>query len=181
MNAITKSWQSSRGFTIVELLIVIVVIGILAAITIVAFNGVQQRGRDAQRKSDVAAITKALELYYIDKGEYPAGSGSTTINGSWSTTADASWATLQTKLQPYYAKLPVDPVSTSAVNVQSSGYNYAYFSNSGAGTTYCGSSTLQMYILVYRLEGSAQTNTLNGDCTATPLIYNAASNYRVAR
>jgi general secretion pathway protein G len=182
MNRTLKSRQDLRGFTIVELLIVIVIIGILAAITIVAFNGTQQRGRDAQRKSDVAAITKALELYYIDKGEYPAGSGSTTINNSWSTTADASWATLQTKLQPYYAKLPVDPVSTPGVNVQTSGYNYAYFSNSGAGTTYCGSSTLQMYILVYRLEGSAQqANTLTGDCTTMPLFYSGVSNYRVAR
>lgn len=181
MNIETKSRQQLRGFTIVELLIVIVIIGILAAIAIVAFNGTQQRGRDAQRKSDVAAITKALELYYIDKGEYPAGSGSTTINNAWSTTADASWATLQTKLQPYYAKLPADPVSTPGVSVHASGYNYAYFSNSGTGTTYCGSNRLQMYILVYRLEGSAQTNTLTGECTASPLFYSGASNYRVSR
>ena len=174
-------WAKQKGFTIVELLIVIVIIGILAAITIVAFNGTQQRGRDAQRKSDVAAITKALELYYIDKGEYPAGNGSTTINTSWSTTADASWATLQTKLQPYYAKLPVDPVSTPGVSPQSSGYNYAYFSNSGAGTTYCGAKTLQMYILVYRLEGNAQDITRIGDCPSMELFYTGASNYRVSR
>ena len=181
MDTVADSRKNLRGFTIVGLLIVIVIIGILAAITIVAFNGTQQRGRDAQRKSDVAAITKALELYYIDKGEYPAGSGSTTINNAWSTTADASWATLQTKLQPYYAKLPVDPVSTPGVNVQSSGYNYAYFSNSGTGTTYCGSSTLQMYILVYKLEGAAQDTTRVGDCTSMALFYNGISNYRVAR
>lgn len=43
-----KNKQNS-GFTIVELLIVIVVIGILAAITIVAYNGVQQRARDMTR------------------------------------------------------------------------------------------------------------------------------------
>jgi len=48
------------GFTIVELLIVIVVIGILAAITIVSFNGVQSRAADARRASDVAAYTKAI-------------------------------------------------------------------------------------------------------------------------
>ena len=45
-----------RGFTIVELLIVIVVIGILAAITVVAFNGVQRKARDTDRKSDVASL-----------------------------------------------------------------------------------------------------------------------------
>lgn len=55
-----------KGFTIVELLIVIVVIGILAAITIVAFNGVQQQARDSQRKSDVKQIAKALQLWSIN-------------------------------------------------------------------------------------------------------------------
>lgn len=64
--------KQQNGFTIVELLIVIVVIGILAAITIVAYNGLQQRGRDTQRKSDLSQITKALHLYKIDNGSYPS-------------------------------------------------------------------------------------------------------------
>ena len=63
--------RKQYGFTIVELLIVIVVIGILAAITIVAYNGIQQRGRDSQRLSDVKTIAKALELYYADEGRFP--------------------------------------------------------------------------------------------------------------
>lgn len=62
---------SRDGFTIVELLIVIVVIGILAAITIVAFNGVQERGRDADRQTDLKTIQKKLELFYVDNGYYP--------------------------------------------------------------------------------------------------------------
>ena len=49
-----------KGFTIVELLIVIVVIAILAAISLVAFTGVQQRGRDSSRASDTSNIAKAL-------------------------------------------------------------------------------------------------------------------------
>ena len=52
-----------RGFTIVELLIVIVVIAILAAISIVAYNGIQERARDADRKSEIRAYKKPLELY----------------------------------------------------------------------------------------------------------------------
>lgn len=71
-----KSWASKqKGFTIVELLIVIVVIAILAAITIVAYNGIQQRARDSQRKSDVASIVKALKLWEVDKGPMHIGSG----------------------------------------------------------------------------------------------------------
>lgn len=64
--------QKQSGFTIVELLIVIVVIGILAAITIVAFNGVQQKGRDAKRSSDVNYVKKLLEMYKTENGTYPA-------------------------------------------------------------------------------------------------------------
>lgn len=67
--------MKSRGFTIVELLIVIVVIAILASITIVAYNGIQQNARDSGRKSDIAAIAKALKMYAADNGNY-IGSGS---------------------------------------------------------------------------------------------------------
>ena len=70
-------WAKNKqsGFTIVELLIVIVVIGILAAITIVAYNGIQVRARDTQRSQDMAGIIKALELYKVDKGAYPPSNG----------------------------------------------------------------------------------------------------------
>lgn len=64
--------QKNRGFTIVELLIVIVVIGILATITIVAYNGIQVRARDADRASDISTIKKKLEIYYASNGSYPS-------------------------------------------------------------------------------------------------------------
>lgn len=63
--------QKQTGFTIVELLIVIVVIGILAAITIVAFNGVQARSRVASAQSNLSAISKKLEVYKVDNNRYP--------------------------------------------------------------------------------------------------------------
>ena len=51
----------SRGFTIVELLIVVVVIAILAAISIVAYNGIQERARQSKINTDIAAIMKAVQ------------------------------------------------------------------------------------------------------------------------
>ncbi len=62
-----KNLKNEKGFTIVELLIVIVVIGILAAIVIVAFNGVQNQARVTGFKSDIASITKMAEAYNADE------------------------------------------------------------------------------------------------------------------
>lgn len=62
--------RQHTGFTIVELLIVIVIIAILAAITIVAYNGIQQRARDSARKQDLATLAKAIKLYQVDVGNY---------------------------------------------------------------------------------------------------------------
>lgn len=77
----------TSGFTIVELLIVIVVIGILAAITVVAFNGVQSRARDTARKTDLVQIANAVRMYALDNnGSYAeAGCGNGTGTG-WLTT-----------------------------------------------------------------------------------------------
>lgn len=63
--------QKQAGFTIVELLIVIVVIGILAAITIVAFNGVQGRAHDASVQSDLRNAKTQLQVVFSDTGRYP--------------------------------------------------------------------------------------------------------------
>lgn len=63
--------QRQSGFTIVELLIVIVIIGILATLVIVTFSGVQQRARDSERKTDINAVAGQLEAFYANKGYYP--------------------------------------------------------------------------------------------------------------
>jgi len=78
--------KTTSGFTIVELLIVIVVIGILAAITIVAYSGIQARSRDAARKNDLAGAVKALEIRALDY-DTPLHSGSSCPGG----TAGSGW------------------------------------------------------------------------------------------
>lgn len=65
--------KSRAGFTIVELLIVIVVIAILAAISIVAYNGIQNRGYDSAVQQDLANVGKKIELFNIQNDRYPTG------------------------------------------------------------------------------------------------------------
>lgn len=73
-------WAKQTGFTIVELLIVIVVIAILAAITIVAYNGIQNRATYNSALTSLTQINRALATYNADKGQYPA-TGTTSAPG----------------------------------------------------------------------------------------------------
>ena len=69
--------MNKRAFTIVELLVVIVVIGILAAITIVSYTGLSSKANVSSLQSDLSSAKKQLGLYYVDHGYYP-----TSINTS---------------------------------------------------------------------------------------------------
>lgn len=60
-----------KGFTIVELLIVIVVIGILAAISIVAYNGISNQANDSAVKSDLTNLAKKIGIFHAERSKYP--------------------------------------------------------------------------------------------------------------
>mgnify|MGYP000863723167 CR=1 FL=1 len=178
--------RKTHGFTIVELLIVIVVIAIIAAITVVAYSGIQSRARDAPRKQDITSLIKAFEVYYSQNGTFPVTSGSTSINGSWVTTADASWSNLEAILVPQYiSKLPRDPISKqmTAGNFpwnDADGYDYSIFTANTSG--YCGVGVRQAYLIVYKTENGTQVNQLDDCSTGTSLAPRASSsNNRVVR
>lgn len=147
-----------RGFTIVELLIVIVVIGILAAIVIVAFNGIQDRARATQVTSVVNQYNKALAMYLADKGMYPAD---TTACLGDSYPSDMCWsgpsgnrsenAAFNTALRPYM----------NNINPMPSPDLYPYVGNQRGGVLFDYNSLRTLdggpagglpYVLVYYLK-----------------------------
>lgn len=67
--------QLKLGFTLLEMTVVMAIMGILASAAIGAYLASQQKGRDAQRKSDLAQIQRAVEAYIADYGGYPAAIG----------------------------------------------------------------------------------------------------------
>ncbi len=110
---IQKENKKNKGFTLIELLVVVSLIGILTTLVLANVNSARQRGRDAQRKSDLRNIATALRLYYNDKGVYPS-SNSGQISGcgidgltpcTWGTTFVAGSNT-------YMSTLPDDPLGT---------------------------------------------------------------------
>ena len=73
MNFRVGKQQKTNGFTIVELLIVIVVIATLAAITIVSYNGIASRAYEASVQNDLRGIAQQVEMYRTVNGELPRG------------------------------------------------------------------------------------------------------------
>lgn len=63
--------RKESGFTIVELLIVIVVIGILAALVVTTFSGIQRKARNTERETDIKALHGQLEAYFAQENAYP--------------------------------------------------------------------------------------------------------------
>lgn len=152
INNTKQSVSTTRGtgFTIVELLIVIIVIGILAAITITAFNGVQVRARDSGRIAKIESIAKAIELYAVDNGYYPriqdAHMTETTCGSATENWGHCDRAKiLADLLQPY---LDIEPTSLSAATQGS--YYYHYTSQS--------IDNYQTYGLMVYLEGDGGQN-----------------------
>ena len=156
----------SSGFTLIELLVVIAIIGVLAAIVLVSINNARTKAKDVRRKADISQIQKALELYYDDNRQYPTSGGSTAPGANWNTSNDASWTTLQTALQPYMAKLPIDPKQDASG--WPGGTNYAYSYSSYSATASC---NRQWYALVSRLETAQGPDNGVTACDATVYQY----------
>ena len=123
------------GFTLIELMVVIAIMGILITMGISSYKSTQMKSRDTRRKNDLAAVARALNLYLLDNDDYPLAeplTGEIKACGSAASVTVCEWGvdqfTNSAKDKPttiYMVKLPIDPASN---------FNFSYiYKRSGAG------------------------------------------------
>ena len=151
-----KRWASQKsGFTIVELLIVVVVIAILAAITIVAYNGIQNRAKQSALQENVKQAATKLSTYAVTASDtYPDPSAFTSSTGLTSDT-NVTYTYLPSTDRKDYC--------VSATNVQNSALSYAVTSRSGSPmngqcvTNYVPNASFEAGISGWVLNGAASS------------------------
>lgn len=141
--------MNKNGFTLIELLIVISILGVLVTALFTVVNPFEQikKSRDAQRKHDLAQITRGLELYNNDNNRYPLATSANEItNASWG----SPWPT-------YMEVVPKDPVTTRT---------YAYQAATNGS----------WYRLFAKLERCSDNQIIAGiDCATEPYNYSVVS------
>jgi len=140
--------KTTSGFTIVELLIVIVVIAILAAISIVAYSGIQQRARDTERMAELSSLQKALEIYHAEKGGYPLCGSTSGPNLTPILTSGTAYDCLVDELVPsYISAIPADPTNSGSYV-----YRYAPGYKKNGPVSFVGGTATDNYILGTKQE-----------------------------
>ncbi len=113
------------GFTLIEILVVIAIIGILATVVLVSVNSARKKSRDARRVADLRQIRIALEVFYDDHGYYPQSACGWDCNG-YRVSYNATWDALAADLLPYIPTLPKDPINNANTPWNNGGFSYAY-------------------------------------------------------
>lgn len=145
-----------KGFTLIEILIVVAIIGILASVILASVTSSRARARDTKRISDIRQIRTALELYFGANGRYPK---------SAELAADCTdSATLRCLAPKHIPTVPKDPFTDSP-------YNYVGLKVSFGGTDKC----LSYHLGGTLEESTAQTDILNADSDFTSAATNLCS------
>jgi type II secretion system protein G len=142
--------NNKKGFTILELLVVVAIIGLLSAIVLASLNSSRSKGRDAKRIEDMRQFVNALELYYNAKGVYPS-------RAQLFSNTNLTKAT--NPLGPYLWPLPKDP-KTNAY------FNYVGLRPAGSNT----STPCNGYHIGVSLENSNKVLGSDSDFRSTTAV-----------
>lgn len=145
--------KRNKGFTLMELLVTIAIIGVLSSVVAVNYRKAQQSSRDSKRVSDIENIAGGLELYYLDDYSYPIGKYS----------SNYSWDDLKEVLvSDYLPSLPNDPLYKNDTEAVSEGE----MPENMAGYYYQAGDKGRYYIICTYLASSKDANTFDGDYPA---------------
>ena len=113
----------TKGFTLIEMLTIIAIIGILATMVVVNVSGARIRARDTKRLADVKSIQNALEMYFYKTKTYPSDTNDNPLVNC----GGISIADLGVELGPYLETIPTDPQPiTNAAFCGAQNYWYSY-------------------------------------------------------
>lgn len=163
-----------RGFTLVELLVVISIISLLSSVVFASVNSARAKGRDAKRFSDLKAIETALQRYYDTNGFYPtvAESGDGSLAG-WRV---SYFPNFLAPLAPYLSRIPADPTNTgppvsdgnplgAMFNVRPDGSFFYMYYNYDSGTVYGCPWSGPFSVVGFRaVEGVSKANLPKAQC-----------------
>ena len=135
--------SSKKGFTILELLVVVAIIAMLFTAISVVLTGVKERSRDAKRMTNMHEIQKALNLYYTEFGRFPITLTTIDITGNDAFSVELENSGLITEV-------PTDPLYPSTV------YRYGYISTAG-GTDFTLSFCLETDTIQGYVQGCGNT------------------------
>jgi len=143
-----KKTMKRKGFTLIELLVVIAIIGLLSTLSVVSLNSARGKARDAARKSDMNAISTALELYNVEMGNYPPVAATCAANvlalGEAGDNFICSGYSISTNDETILQAIPEPPEAGDYIGISD-------------GSSYCISATL---------EDDSAFKCVNGSCYA---------------
>ena len=118
--------HTQRGFTLLELLVSMAIIGLLASFVLTAIYTAREKARDTERLAELRELQAALEFTYSRDGTYPVS--------HWTCSHEANWdsGALANAINEYMNQMPTDPINGSTGrSANGSDYNYCYFSRAG--------------------------------------------------
>jgi prepilin-type N-terminal cleavage/methylation domain-containing protein len=144
--------HSRKGFTLIELMVVISIIAIMAGVGFVSFTSAQIAGRDGRRKQDIRLLSSALDLYYQQNHRYPTSNAAgdwekSTSGGRWlKDFGDPNTPTVVAFDGTYIKTQPLDPTNNNILL-------YLYYSAISYSPPGCGAAG-QYYFLYANLENA---------------------------
>lgn len=141
-----------RGFTVVELLIIIAIISLLALIGIVSYRGIQERARAVRQQENLQHIENLVEIYHHRNGEYPK----TTDR------PEANWTTIDVRTDDncYNGSSQADWIPNITEQLPQSDPIYGYGVNGVVGCYLYASNGTEYIISAWNMSPSAQTSTM---------------------